>query len=88
MDDIIDTILEAKEFEKQRKCLEYADDGLNNNKYLLYTPSYPWKMDNNERELSKEHIETMIVEVVQSFSNLNKESILRRVYDISIGDIG
>lgn len=37
-----------------------ACDDFNANDYLIYMPSYPWEMPENERSLTEEHIEAVL----------------------------
>ena len=38
--------------------VEYADD-YNGTQYILYTPTYPWKMDNRDKSLKQEDVEAV-----------------------------
>ena len=87
--DIIDEVISNKKFDKHRKYLSFGDTGnADNGKFLLYTPRYPWDMSEEEKQLTKEEIYQMIVDVLLEVTIWTAEEIVEQIEDISIGGVG
>lgn len=81
--EIIDTMLGKPEFLKHSKYLSFADTGNGDGMYLYYCPRYPWHMDEEERNITKEEIEQMIVDILLRVTVLSEKQIRENFEDVS-----
>lgn len=87
--DIIDTMLGKPEFFKHSKYLSFTGTGNGDNgTYLYYCPRYPWHMDEEEKNITKEEIEQMIVDILLRVTVLSEKQIRENFEDISTGGWG
>lgn len=89
LQDIIEDVLAKDGFEKHSRYLSYQNTGANEmGEYLLYYPSYPWNMSEEEKSLTREDIAEMITEIVEAITILSKDEILKKLENVCLGGEG
>ena len=89
LQELIEEVLEQEKFEKHSKYLYYVNTGNNDlGEYLLYSPSYPWNMSEEEKALTEEDITNMIVEVLEAITILSRDVIVQNLEYVSVGGEG
>lgn len=89
LQDVIEEALSQKGFEMHSKYLNYQDTGNNQmGSFLLYNPSYPWRMSDEEKMLKEGDIQNMILEVLETITILSRDEIIERFEEVYLGGEG
>lgn len=87
--DIFDAILAKPEFLWHRQYLSIGTTGNNDNgEFIFYCPNYPWYMSQDEKNMTQDRIEQMLVDVLLKVTIWTEEEIREKFEDISTGGEG
>ena len=85
-EEIISLILKKKGFEKHSRNITYENTGYAfGGAFLVYTPKNAWEMTDEDKQITKEDIQKMIIEILNEVTNLTDNEIIDAFEEIALG---
>lgn len=88
--DVLDALLMSDEYEGL-DCFYFGDtnDIYPQSAYIYYTPSFPWGMSEQEKNLTREDVNDLLVKIISTLSDTwSEDEIRQRITNISTAGRG